>query len=231
MGTMGNIHDGHRERMKQRFKEHGLDNFSDHNVLELLLFYVIPRKDVNPIAHALLDTFGSLYGVFEAPVDALAKVPGVGESAALLIKLVPQVNRRYLMSKATGDGVLNSSQKAGAYLIPKFLYEREEVVLLVCLDGNCRIISCREIGRGETNSTVVSVRRVVEVALSQNSTSVILAHNHTSGIALPSQEDLITTQQIARALHMVNIQLADHIVVANDDFVSMSDCGVLTLSQ
>ena len=224
---MDNIHGGHRARMKQRFREYGLDNFNDHQVLELLLFYVIPRKDVNPIAHALLDAFGSLYAVFEAPVSALKKVPGVGEQTAELIHLIPQINRRYLISKQSGDNCLNDSQKAGAYLVPRFLYEREEVVLLVCLDGNCRVIHCQEIARGETNATTVSVRKVVETALAQNSTSVILSHNHTSGIALPSQEDLITTRQLAKALAMVNIQLADHIVVADDDFVAMSDSGVL----
>lgn len=224
---MDNVHSGHRARMKQRFREHGLDNFSDHQVLELLLFYVIPRRDVNPIAHALLDTFGSLYAVFEAPVSALKKVPGVGEQTAELIRLIPQINRRYLISKQSGDGCLNDSRKAGAYLVPRFMYERDEVVLLVCLDGNCRVIHCQEIARGETNSTTVSVRKVVEIALAQNSTSVILAHNHTSGIALPSQEDLITTRQLAKALSMVNVQLADHIVVADDDFVSMADSGAL----
>ena len=119
--------------------------------------------------------------MFEESVDELAKVKSVGENAASLIKLVPQVNKRYLISKNSGDGILGSSTAAGAYLVPKFMYEREEIVLLVCLDCSNRVISCREISRGETNSAEVSTRRVIEIALSQNSTSVIFAHNHTSG--------------------------------------------------
>lgn len=225
---MSGIHDGHRERMRQRFREHGLDNFNDHAVLEFLLCYVIPRMDVNPIAHALLDTFGSLHGVFEASVEALTQVKGVGENVAILIRLIPQISRRYLISRQAAHDKLTDSRSAGDFLIPRFLYEREEVVLLVCLDGSSRVISCKEVGRGETNTASVSVRKVVELALSQNSTSVILAHNHTSGIALPSQEDVMTTQQIAQALQMVNIRLADHIVIADNDFVSMADSGLLS---
>lgn len=228
---MGGIHDGHRDRLRQRFREHGLDNFNDHNVLELLLCYVIPRKDVNPIAHALLDAFGSLHGVFEAPVEALMQVEGIGEKSAMLIRLIPQISRRYMISRQADQIVLKDSKSAGDYLVPQFLYERDEVVLMVCLDGNCRVICCREIARGETNAASVSIRRVVELALAQNSTSVILAHNHTSGIALPSQEDVATTQRIAQALQMVSVKLADHIVVADNDFVSMTDSGFLAATR
>ena len=221
------IHDGHRDRLRQRFLEHGLDNFSDVNVLELMLCYVIPRKDVNPIAHALLDTFGSLHGVFEATPDALMQVDGVGENVASMIRLIPQINRRYLMSREDDRDILRDSQSAGLYLQPRFLYEREEIVLMVCLDASCRILCCRELARGETNTASLSVRKLVELALAQNSSSVILAHNHTSGIAVPSQEDVTTTKHVAEALEMVGIRLSDHLVMAGSDFVSMADSGML----
>ena len=218
---------GHRERMRTRFREHGLDNFSDRDVLELLLYYVIPRRDVRPIAAALLSTFGSLYGVFEASVDALAQVQGVGEHAATLLRLVPQVSRRYLISRSADIVFLTDSERAGEYLVPRLLFEREEVVLLACLDGKSRLLGCTELSRGETAGTAISIRRIVETALARNASKVILAHNHTSGIALPSQEDVDTTKKIREALHLVSVELVDHLVVADNDFVSMRDSHML----
>ena len=218
---------GHRDRRRQRFREHGLDNFSDRDLLELLLYYVIPRRDVRPVAAALLETFGSLFGVFEASVDALSQVPGVGENAATLLRLIPQVSRRYLISRSTDMVFLTDSESAGKYLVPRLMFQREEIVLLACLDGKSRLLGCTELSRGETVGASVSIRRIVEVALAQNSSKVILAHNHTSGIAVPSQEDVDTTKKVQEALKLVSIQLADHLVVADNDFVSMRDSRML----
>ena len=220
------IHDGHRARMKRRFLEHGLDSFDDHNVLELLLFYAIPRGDVNPLAHELITRFGSLSAVFDAPLDELMKVPGIGESTALLIKLVPQMSRSYMISRTRSDNILNSTQKAGNYLMQFFYGERDEVVYMACLDAKCKVINCKMIFRGGVNSANISVRKLVENALLYNSTSVIIAHNHTSGIALPSQEDIATTKKIEEALRAVDIILNDHIIVADDDYVSLADNGI-----
>jgi DNA repair protein RadC len=219
------VHDGHRERMKNRFEQHGLENFDDHNVLELLLFYALPRGDVNPLAHALLERFGSLASVFDAPIEELCKVPGIGHSTALLIKLIPQISRRYLISRTSFDDILDSSKKAGQYLLPRFYAERDEIVYMVCLDAKCKVINCKLLFQGSVNSANVSIRKIVENALTYNATSVIIAHNHTSGIALPSQEDQITTRRIETCLKAVDITLTDHIIVADDDFVSLADCG------
>jgi DNA repair protein RadC len=219
------IHDGHRERMKKRFSEHGLDNFEDVNVLELLLFYALPRSDVNPVAHKLIDKFGSLAAVFDAPSDELARVAGISANTALFIKLIPQVSRRYLMSRTRFEDILDSTEKAGRYLLPHFFAERDEIVYMICLDAKCKVLNCKLLFRGSVNSANVSVRKIVENALLYNATSVIIAHNHTSGIALPSHEDKLTTRRIENALHAVDIVLADHIIVADDDFVSMADNG------
>ena len=223
MGT----HDGHRARMKNRFLEHGLDNFDDHNVLELILFYALPRKDTNGIAHELINTFGSLKAVFEAPTDELMSVTGLGENAAILLKLIPQVSRRYMLSLRNEKTVIDSSKKAGEFLIPYFMYERDEVVYQICLDTRLQLLCCKEISRGEVNSAEISIRRIVELALSKNATSVIIAHNHPSGVASPSREDELTTARIKQALDSIGISLADHIVVGGDSFVSMLDIGIL----
>ena len=122
------VHDGHRARMKARFVRNGLDNFDDHSVLELLLFYAVPRRDVNELAHALLDHFGTLDAVFEASCEDMMRVPGVGENVATLLTLIPQVGRRYQMAKRRQQTILRSSAEAGQYLVPLYLYERAEVV-------------------------------------------------------------------------------------------------------
>jgi len=190
------VHDGHRARMKARFVRNGLDNFDDHSVLELLLFYAVPRRDVNELAHALLDHFGTLDAVFEASCEDMMRVPGVGENVATLLTLIPQVGRRYQMAKRRQQTILRSSEDAGNYLVPLYLYERTEVVYLLCLDAKCGLISCKEVGRGVVNAAEVSVRAIVETALSQKAVSVILSHNHVDAYALPSREDELTTRRI-----------------------------------
>ena len=221
------VHDGHRERMKNKLLEQGLDVFDDHNVLELLLFYSMPRKDTNPLAHELLNHFGSLEAVFEAPVEELSKINGIGENTITLLKLIPGVSRRYFIDKNKFDNILDSSKKAGEYLIARYMYERDEVVYVLCLDSKCKVICCKELFRGVANSAEISVRKIAELALAKNATSIIISHNHTSGIALPSIEDEIATKRIKNALASMGITLSDHIIVADDDFVSMADSGLL----
>jgi len=221
------IHDGHRSRMKKQFLDNGLDSFDDHKVLELLLFYALPRGDTNPTAHELINRFGSIAAVFDAPAEELARVPGLGDNAVSLIKLIPELGRRYAVTRTSMDNILDTTEKAGAFLIPHFYGEREETVYMVCLDGKRKVINCKMLGRGSVNSANVSIRKIVETALLYNATSVILAHNHTSGIALPSREDEYATLKAAEALRAVDVILTDHIIVAEDDFVSLADNGII----
>ena len=221
------IHEGHRERMRKQLKTSGMDSLSDVQVLEMLLYYAAPRGDTNPAAHALLKRFGTLDGVFSAPEAELRKIDGVGEAAAQLLLLVPQVARRCLMSRSTQIQVLDTTSKCGQYLLPFFHGEREEVVYLLCLDAKCKALDCVLIHRGGVNVASIAARKVVKAALDSNATSVVLAHNHPSGLALPSQEDKQTTMVLKAALDAVGVVLADHIIVADDDFVSMRDDGIL----
>ena len=220
-------HEGHRQRLRRRFLLEGLDNFDEVQVLELLLFYAIPRRDTNPIAHALLEQFGSLSGVLEAPVSALAQVPGMGENGATLLQLVTAASRYYMIQRSSAGQVLNTVERCGAYLTPRFFGLRDEAVCALCLDAKCGLISCKEVGRGVVNAAEVSVRAIVETALSQKAVSVILSHNHVDAYALPSREDELTTRRIRDALLLVGITLADHIIVCGEDYVSFADSGLL----
>ena len=219
------VHKGHRERLKARFLETGLDSFTDVQALELLLFYAIPQKDTNPIAHALLDRFGSLSQVLDAPLEALKKVPGISDHSASLLRLVTELARFYQVDSAQRTEVLTSLDACGRYLVPRFFGRKVETVFLLCLDAKCKVLCCREIGEGSVNAASISVRKVVEAALSANATSVVLAHNHPSGVALPSADDVQTPRRIAAALSAVEVKLIDHIVVAEGDFISMTQSG------
>ena len=219
------IHDGHRQRVKDRFCKEGLDHFEEHQVLELLLFYCIPRIDTNPIAHRLLENFGSLAKVLEAPVEELEKIEGIGHNAAVFLSLITAAGRYYQINSASQNVALRTVEECGKYLLPLFYGRRNEMVYLLCLDAKCKVLTCKLLGEGSVNSAGVPIRRIVETALAANATSVILAHNHPSGLAVPSDADVQTTYRIAMALDAVEIELLDHIVVADDDFVSMTQSG------
>ena len=220
-------HKNHRQRLKQRLREEGLDHFSDVQFLELLLCYCIPRKDTNGIAHDLLSHFGSVSQVLEAPVEELQKVPGMGAESALMLHMMPQAFRFYQMDKNKKIHALTTLDKCGEYLVRYFQGRRNENVFLLCLDAKCRVLCCRQLTEGSVNSANLSVRQVVEVALGVGATSVVLAHNHPSGIALPSGEDILSTRRIAAALEAVDVTLVDHIVVSDGDYVSMVQSGHL----
>ena len=219
------LHKGHRERLKQRFLEEGLDNFTDIQVLELLLFYAIPQRDTNPIAHELLNHFGSLSGVLDADVTELKKVPGIRDHSATLLALVTELCRYYQVDSAQRVEILTTLDACGAYLVPRFFGRTKETVFLLCLDAKCKVLCCKEVGEGSVNSASISVRKIVETALSANATTVVLAHNHPSGVAIPSAEDVQTTRRIAAALNAVEVHLADHIIVADGDYTSMVQSG------
>lgn len=222
------IHDGHRQRLKSRFRDHGLENFSDIEVLEMLLFYALPRCDTNEIAHRLLKTFRSLSRVLEAEIDDLKKVEGIGVNAATLIKLVTSINRRYLTSGHKPGVILSSSEDVGNFLIPYYTYAKEEMAFLITLDSNCEVIGCHELAKGIMNRVDISARTIVDLALKDNAVGAVLSHNHVSGNCLPSNSDLTATKILKNALALIGVILSDHIIVGKDDFVSFRDSGFFT---
>ena len=219
------LHDGHRARMKEKFLEQGLESFADHEVLELLLYYAIPRRNTNETAHLLLQRFGTLKNVLSADVRELQEVPGVGRNAAALLKLLHAVGNRVNLP-APPETPIRTGEQAGEYFVRLLDGERREVLYLMCLDAKGKVLSCQAAAVGGSNVTAVSVRQVVDLALRSGASAVILAHNHPSGVALPSRADQTMTRQVADALRPLGIRLLDHIVVADGDYVSMADSGM-----
>lgn len=215
------MHKDHRKHTKDRFLSEGLDSFEPHNVLELLLFYSIPQKDTNETAHMLINRFGSLSAVFDAPYDELLTVPGISEHSATLIKLIPAISRRYAMEKNSKVTKLSSIEDIGKYLVARYLGVTEETVLLLLLDNKFGLIDCVKVHEGSVNSSAITMRKLIETALFKRASMVVLAHNHPSGVALPSSDDLFTTQQVKRAFDLVEIGMLAHIIVAGDTFTNI----------
>ena len=219
------IHDGHRQRLKDRFLSQGLSGFEPHNILELLLFYSIPRSDTNEIAHRLLNEFKTVSGVFEASVEDLCRIKGVSMHTATLIKLIPEISYVYNIDKTKDIEIVTDTARAGRYFVPRFSGKTYEEVHVMLLDDKNKILKCSKLFDGIENLTRIEIKKIVSFAIVNNATKVIIAHNHPKGLALPSNTDYATTRKLHRALEMMNIKLCDHIVVADEDFVSMADSG------
>ena len=221
------IHTGHRRRVKDEFLANGLSGMPDHRVLELLLYYSIPQGDVNPLAHALIDRFGSLAGVFHATPEQLMEVDGVGYNTAVLIGLVPAVAARYSQVNSRFDGQLVTAWQFRQLLLPLFFGQRSELAYLVCMDGKCKLLAAKKLGEGIPDTVRITTRKVLEEALACNATRVVLAHNHVSGVAIWSDADLDTTLRLKSVLREAGIELVDHFIIADGDMVSMADSGLL----
>lgn len=215
------IHDGHRERMRNRFLEHGLDNFTEHEILELLLFYAIPRVDVNPLAHHLINTFGSLAGVLDAePID-LYKVKGIGSNAAALLHMMPQVFQRYQISRTDEKLVFDTAEKAAEYLIQYYTGKTYEQAIVILMDNKCQVLNICEIGEGNVSSVEIDTRILIKRAIQYNAASAILAHNHPKGVCRASRIDIHLTSQVRALLAAIKVKLVDHIVVSENRWVSI----------
>jgi DNA repair protein RadC len=173
-----------------------------------------------------MQRFGSLSRVLEASPEELMEVNYIGDNVATLFKLVTALGRYYQVNCAMREKILTTIDECGKYLTPFFFGRQQETVFLLCLDAKCKVLCCEKVGQGGVNSAGVPIRQIVETALKANATSAILAHNHPSGLALPSREDVQTTRRVAAALDAVEIELTDHIIVADQDWVSLAQSGL-----
>jgi DNA repair protein RadC len=226
---MNNGSEGHRQRLRERFQKSGLSGFHEHEILELLLTYVIPRKDVKPLAKALLNEFGNnLATVLDTPAAALQRVPGIGERAAGLLSLVPSLLNSYQSSRWTRKETFSSTQKAVAFLAALLGTERNEIFCILALDSQNRLIAVEHVQKGSANRTAVFPRLVVEACLKHHATAVILAHNHPGGGPQPSAADRQLTLRLKKILGDLDIVVHDHIIIAGpDQYYSFTQNGGL----
>ncbi len=226
MQNNDNIHAGHRQRMRREMLEQqSFDKIGDHRILEVLLFYGIPRRDTNPIAHELLNKFGSLTGVLDAEIEELKSVKGMTENAAMLIKTIMPLARRYQHDKYKAGYQFENIDDTGSFLISKYLGRKNEAFAITSLDNNGKLLGFDIIRDGTPDTVEINMREVAKTVIKRNATCVIVSHNHIAANALPSKEDIKTTVLLRQTLENLGTTLLDHIIIAGDDYVSMRQSG------
>ncbi len=216
-----NIHKGHREKIKQRYYEVGLGSMPDHNILEMLLFFGIPQRDTNPIAHELIDRFGSFSGVLEASVTELKSVKGMTESAACLLTMFLPVYKRYVSDLRKKKLQFKDAKEIADYLRPLYLDTNNERIYALCFDLQDRLIACRVVSDGDIDSSVFDPRKLATIVLEVKAKKVMLSHNHPNGTLTPSEGDSKITQYAFDLLRLLKVQLTDHIIVTDTSYFSM----------
>lgn len=225
MANSPNEHLGHRARMRKKFIDNGLDGFEPHEALEMYLFYAIPRRDTNELAHKLLDRYINIGGVCDAPIDELMRDFNLSETAAAFIKLLPQMARLYNESKLLSSNVIDY-ENLGKFFQTKFMGRTDEAVALMLGDAKGKMIYFDIISKGSLNSSNVPIRKIVDLALRHNARSAFLAHNHPSGSALPSKNDIVTTNVLFKTLANIGVNLIDHFIITDDDYVSLRETDI-----
>jgi DNA repair protein RadC len=221
-----NLHEGHRKRLRQQALYSGLDNFSEHQVLELILSFYLPRVDTNPIAHRLIKEFGSLAKVLESKSADLLKVEGIGEKCAAFIELVPQILKAYKKSKMQASPFITSPLQVFNYLGEMIKFVPHEEFYLICLDSNSKVLLTKLLAKGATNQVAFSLQQITQTALQTSASGIILVHNHPSGTAEPSSEDIVLTKKVYLALSLNGICVMDHLIISKDDYYSFNKNGL-----
>lgn len=222
-----NVHAGHRGRIKERYMDEGLDNFSDHEVIELLLFYSIPQRNTNTIAHRMIKEFGTLHDLLEADPRDIERRCKVSLNTAILVSMVAPLSRQYLKQKWGNRPVVNSSTIAGNYALSLFAGRIYECFFIICLNSQNRVNHSALVHEGTINEAPVYPRIIVETALRHKANSIILAHNHPGGSLKASNADIDVTRKIYQAMKTISITVADHIIVAGDRYFSFAEQGLL----
>lgn len=217
----GNIHKNHRSRLKEEYRTDGIDGFSLHNIVELLLFYSIPRKDTNVIAHKLANHYKTLANILDADYNDLINRDGIGENSATLIKLLPDLFRRYSMDKTTVGKVYDTVDSIAEFLISYYTAMTKEVVLILLMNNKNEIADHVKLHEGSINSGFISPDIIAEIVFTRRAANFILAHNHPNGDIRPSQEDILTTKMITNAFSMFNIKMLEHYIIAGTRYSTL----------
>lgn len=221
-----NIHKDHRQRVRSKFIAGGLDGFAEHEILELLLFYSIPLQDTNPTAHRLINRFGSLNKVFQAPYDSLVEIKGVGETTAALIKLVPAIMQECNKLDLT-NLVLKNQLMAVDYFAGIYRGSPNEKFYVLCLNADNKVIDVKEMNSGSATKVDIKIRTITAYCLQQNCERIIISHNHPQADPRPSNEDVIMTEKIFSSCVLNDIDIVDHIIIAPDGYYSFAESGIL----
>ena len=222
MAEKENLHKDHRSRLRRRYELEGFGNFEDHNVLELLLFFAIPRKDTNPIAHRLLNRFGSLHAVFEASEKDLCEVEGIGPSAASFIRMIPQIGRSVVKEKLESEP-FTSGTRLGQYFVNFFRFAAIEAACILFLDEEFRYVSLDVIQNGNIDAPRDVVDKTVEIAKEHKAKYAVLSHNHADVGIRPTSMDRASTEDIKTELEALGIKLIAHYIVSGFDYGNFMD--------
>jgi len=217
----------HRQRLKQKFSESGIDAFHDYEVLELLLSYAIPRKDVKPLAKELLQEFGSLKGIIDAEKNSIEKVKGISTHTAILIKLIKDFGTLYLKEKAKEKPQINCTSELLNYCKTYMGGLKDEQFCVIYLNAQNRITEIEAIEDGIVNQAVVYPRKVLENALKRKASAIILVHNHPSGHVKPSDADIRLTKTIQETARILDIIVHDHLIIGENRFFSFREEGLI----
>ena len=219
-------HSGHRERLRRRFIDNGLDGFEEHQALELYLFYAIPRRDTNPLAHRLLERYRNIGGVCDAPIDELERDFGLSESAATLLKLLPEMSRLYNESKLSDTNLIDP-ETVGGMIARRFIGRTSEAVALLLGSAKGKILYFDIVAKGSVSSSDFPLRRIVDLAIRHNARTAYIAHNHPSGSLLPSRADVDVTKLLDSTLSSVGVHLLDHFIVADNEYASLREYDLI----
>ena len=217
-----NLHKDHRQRVRARYLAEGAGAMAEHNIMELLLFYGVPYKDTNDMAHELIERFGNLNGVLDAPVEELMKVNGIGENAATLIHLTRDIALAYGDRNRQDKIPLVTEERFSDFVAMKYAGETREIVYMIFINAHGKILKCVKVCDGSPESVTVDNRTLMEAAIRQDAGDVILVHNHPNGFAVPSSADIAATKNVIPLLKAINVNLIDHIIYADGDCFSMA---------
>ena len=226
-----NLHEGHRQRLRERAIEHGLEGFNEHQILELLLSFYLPRVDTNPIAHNLIKEFGSLGAVLEAKSEDLVKIDGMGEKAAIFLHLIPQILKAYKKSKMQEGITLTNPNQVFSYLGDIVQYVPYEEFYVICLNAKSKVLITKLLAKGSNNQVGLNLQQITECAIRCGASGIILVHNHPSGSSEPSKEDIILTKKIHLALSLNGIYVLDHLVISKTDYYSFNKNGYFSIFE
>lgn len=215
------LHDEHRKRLKEKFSKYGSEGLSEHEFIELLLFYALPRKNTNDIAHLLINEFGSLRGILDAEAESLVRINGISEHTALMFKLISASVRKYVNDVNEIVGTILTPLNIHSYVRGLFYGHINEVAYVILMDNQCIVKKVKQISSGNVNSTPIYTRDIVKLVVNERYPYVILAHNHPNGSAMPSGNDLQITKKIEMALNFIDVRLVDHIIVSGEKVISL----------